>query len=1172
MRFPPLRRICHLIVCSSFAAAACAQTPALRNFTHAQQSFEPNRGQAAKHVDFISSGPGYSLSLTSNAAYLQLFSAVRPDHAKQTSTLALRLVGANAWARADGLNRQQGRSNYLLGSASSRWLTDVPQYGRVEYHDVYPGIDMAYYGTNEHLEYDFILGPHADPRRIRLAVNGADRIRIDDAGDLVITVGSAEIRERRPLIYQQTASGQSVVRGRYVALEGNQIGFTLEKYDPGKALVIDPVLVFSTYFGGSSADYGNGIAVDSDGNSYIAGQTGSANLTGTDIGDPGFTGSDTAAFVAKVSPSGALLSTTIIAGANDAAEAGAVALDTDGNIYLCGYTSSASFPTLNPIMTYQGGGDVFVLELNNAGNALVYSTYLGGGGLDYGDGIAVDSKGNTLVGGATTSANFPAVNAAQTNLAGGYNPWAAKIAPGGSKLVYSTYWGGSDTDYANGLAIDSSGDLILFGDESSMNFPVVHAFQPNYCALASGTEVSTVHGWVAEFSPAGVPIYSTYICGTVTYYTVNGTSYPTFDAVRGGTVDTAGNAVITGTTASLSFPTMNPVQADFGGGLNSAFLTKISPTGSLLYSTYLGGSANTSGNDVAVDPQDDIFVVGQTSSGLPTVNPTQNVYGGGGSDAFLMKLNPTGSAILFSTYIGGNGADSAIFLGVDGVGDAYVTGSTNSTNFPTASPMQANYGGGADDAFLTVIQTKIMPTVSVTPPTSSIAEGKSLTITITVSGGGGNPTPTGTVTLSSGSYTSAATALSGGIANIVIPPVSLAVGTDTLRATYSGDTNNLTNTGTASATVTPQALLTAPSPGSVFTGTSATFQWTSAPGAVNSELFLGSTGPGSYNLYYSGNQTGNSLTINGLPINGETIYARLYTRFSAGLVYIDYTYTATTVTTATLTAPTPGTTLTAASATFTWSAVPGVTNYELFLGSTGPGSYNVFYSGNQTVTSLNVTGLPVNGEIVYARLYTRIGETLTYNDYTYTAASLTPAMLTAPTAGSTFTATSATFTWSAASGATNYELFLGSTGPGSYNVFYSGDRAVTSLTATGLPTNGEKIYARLYTRFNATLVYEDYTFTATTLPPAALISPSAGSAFSSASQTFTWNSATGATYYELFLGSTGPDSYNLYYSGHITATSVTVNNLPTNGETIYARLYTNFNGVLEYYDYTFTAR
>lgn len=1081
MRLPPLRRICYLFLISSLLAAASAQTPALKTFTKASQSFEPNRGQAAKGFDFTSHGPGYSLSLSADAAYLQLYSADRPGHAKQSSALRTKLIGADPKARADGLDRQVGKSNYFLGNRSNQWLTDVPQFGRVEYRDVYPGIDMAYYGTNERLEYDFILGPHADPRRIRLAVDGADRIRIDSEGDLVLTVGSAEIRERKPLIYQKTATGQKIVRGRYAVLEGNQIGFVLEKYDRSKALVIDPVLVFSTYFGGGGADYGNGIAVDSAGNSYIAGQTGSANLTGTDIGDPGFTGSDTAAFVAKISPAGALLSTTIIAGANDAAEAGAVALDTNGNIYLCGYTSSSSFPTMNPIMTYQGGGDVFVLELNNAGDTLVYSTYLGGSGLDYADGIAVDSKGNTLVGGATTSGNFPAVNAAQPNLAGGYNPWAAKIAAGGASLVYSTYWGGSDTDYANGLAIDGSGDLILFGDESSENFPVVNAFQPNYCALASGTVVSTVHGWVAEFTPAGVPIYSTYICGTVTYYTVNGTSYPTYDAVRGGTVDSSGNAVITGTTASLSFPTMNPVQADYGGGSASAFLTKLSPAGTLLYSTYLGGPATTTGWGVAVDAQNNLYVAGQASASLPTVNPTQSSYGGGSRDAFLMKLNPAGSAILLSTYIGGNGADSATYMGVDTLGDAYITGNTNSTNFPTVSPLQANYGGGADDAFLTVIQTKITPSVSVTPPTSSITTAQTLSIKVSVSSGTGNPTPTGTVTLTSGGYTSAATALNGGSATIVIPADTLAVGTDTLTATYSGDTNDLTNTGTASATVTAtsQAVLFAPTPGSVLPGSSATFTWTPAPGASGYDLWLGLSGPGSSSLYSSGVTTATSATVTTLPTKGATVYARLYSIIGGKSLYYDYTYTEATIgTPATMISPAQGSTLGTSNVKFTWTTGAGATKYDLWLGVSGPGSSGLYASGWQTTTSVMVPSVPARGATVYARLYSDVYGATVYNDYTYSeGAPGVPATMISPTQGSTLGTSEVVFSWTTGTGATQYNLWLGASGPGSSSLYNSGWSTATSVTVPSLPAKGATVYARLYSDVNGTTEYNDYTYT-----------------------------------------------------------------------------------------------
>jgi hypothetical protein len=244
----------------------------------------------------------------------------------------------------------------------------------------------------------------------------------------------------------------------------------------------------------------------------------------------------------------------------------------------------------------------------------------------------------------------------------------------------------------------------------------------------------------------------------------------------------------------------------------------------------------------------------------------------------------------------------------------------------------------------------------------------------------------------------------------------------------------------------------------------------------------------------------------------------------------------------------------------------------LFVGSTGPGSYNLFYQGNTLATSVTVGGLPANGETLYARLYTKFGGVLEYNDYIYTAVAQAPAVLVSPMPGATLPGTCVTFTWTAVTGATDYEFFIGSTGAGSYNLFYSGNTLATSLMACGLPTSGATLYARLYTKFNGTLEYSDYTFKAVSQPPATLTAPANGSTLTGTSVTFTWTAATGATDYELFVGSTGPGSYNLYYSGHKAVTSLTVNGLPTNGETVYARLYTNFNGTLEYSDYTFAAQ
>jgi hypothetical protein len=369
-----------------------------------------------------------------------------------------------------------------------------------------------------------------------------------------------------------------------------------------------------------------------------------------------------------------------------------------------------------------------------------------------------------------------------------------------------------------------------------------------------------------------------------------------------------------------------------------------------------------------------------------------------------------------------------------------------------------------------------------------------------------------------------------------------------------------------------QSTLLSPTPGSTLDGPDSTFIWTSSAGAVNYALFLGSTGPGSYDVFYSGTRTGTSLTIDSLPVNGETIYARLYTRGNGTLNHVDYTFTSASLTSAALTAPKAASAFTSSTAIFTWTAASGATGYQLFLGSTGPGSYNVYDSGKQTVTSLAVNGLPINGAPVYARLYTWFSGTTTFKDYAFTASSLTPATLTAPLAGATFSALNATFAWTAIAGATNYELFLGTTSPGSYNVFYSGDKTVTTLTVPGLPSNGEKIYARLYTRFNTTLAYEDYTFTAATILKAVMISPAPGSTLGASNVTFTWSAGTDVAKYDLLVGINGPGSADLYNAGATATNEAIVPALPAHGSTIYVRLMSDIRGTWQYTDYTYTEK
>jgi hypothetical protein len=483
----------------------------------------------------------------------------------------------------------------------------------------------------------------------------------------------------------------------------------------------------------------------------------------------------------------------------------------------------------------------------------------------------------------------------------------------------------------------------------------------------------------------------------------------------------------------------------------------------------------------------------------------------------------------------------------------------------------ARYAGDSHYAPSTSATTELTagigtPTVTVTPPSSSITTVQSFTVTVAVSGGNGNPTPTGSVTLTGGSYTSASTPLEGGSATFIIPAGSLAAGSYTLSATYSGDINYTPASGTAVIQVAITAAITSPTPATLLAGPAVTFAWTAPTGASYYELYVGSTGVGSNNLYSSGKQTVTSLAVAGLPTSGETVYVRLMTNFSGVWKDVDYTYTA--VSKGTLTTPAPGATLGGPNVTFSWTPATGteVSGYRLYLGSTGVGSNNLYSSALQTGTSFTAPVLPTNGETIYARLITSFNGALASSDSTYTAD--TQAELISPTPG-LLPGRTVTFTWSTAVGATGYELWLGSTGVGSNNLYNSLDQRLPSITVPNLPGNGEPIYVRLLTNFDGLWTSLDYAFTAVT--QAAMTSPAPSSILTGPNVTFSWTAGAGATAYELYLGSTGAGSNNLYSSGSKTVTSLTVNALPANGETIYARLLTDFNGSWGYTDYTYTA-
>jgi hypothetical protein len=752
-------------------------------------SFEVNQGQVDPQVKFLSRGQGYTLFLTGDEAVLALGkpSGVRKklsafssqlsanripgsqswnpiegggkllalpgrsqrttDHGPRTTPLIqnpkskienefvrLRLVGANPNAEVVGSDDLPGKANYFIGNDPKKWRTNVPTYAKVRYHDVYPGVDLEYYGNQSgQLEYDFIVAPGADLGAITLHV-GADQeppARIDQGGDLVVAAQGGGIRFHKPLIYQPSARSSlitghsSTVQGRFVVDARNRIHFALGPYDRTKPLVIDPVLSYSTYLGGSAGDWGYGIAVDSSGSAYATGETASVDFPTVNPLQPNNNSSGlSTCFVAKLNPTGSALVYSTYLGGNGGDTGYGIAVDSSGSAYVAGRTYSPDFPTVNAFQsTNQSsvvGGTGFIAKLNASGSALVYSTYLGGSVADAVRSVAVDSPGNAHVTGYTLSIDFPVTPGAfQTAGPGGTcnaltNPspcdeaFVAELNASGSALVYSTYLGGSNYNAGFGIAVDSSGNAYVAGTTTSIDFPTADPFQ------------ATLHGssnaFVTKLNASGSGlIYSTYLGGS------------SLDQGTAISVDSSGSAYVTGYTASSDFPTVNPLQPTIGAqGHACGYVAKLNPSGSaLVYSTYLGGSVGEMAFGIGVDGSGDAYVVGLTMSpNFPTVNPIQSVNQATGgalispSTAFVSELNAAGSALIYSTYLGGSVQDTASAVAVDPSGNAYITGNTLSPDFPTVNPLQPTNNNAQQPgptAFVAELSAGPAPAVSFSP-------------------------------------------------------------------------------------------------------------------------------------------------------------------------------------------------------------------------------------------------------------------------------------------------------------------------------------------------------------------------------------------------------------------------------------------------------------------------
>jgi uncharacterized repeat protein (TIGR03803 family) len=714
--------------------------------------FTANRGQVDGRALFYAKAARYTLWLTEEGLVFDSFKSERaqaPAAGKEPSLQpekredrkyerdVSRLVFLNAAKHPEIVPMAETalKVNYFIGNDPAKWHTAVPTSEAVLYKNIYDRIDLKVYGLESRIEYDWIVRPGGDPRDIRFQYENVKGTRVDEAGNLLIETGFGELVHKKPVAYQE-AGGRSgngsrtAVESAFKKITDNAYGFEVGAYEAGQELVIDPVvLAYSTYLGGNFTDIGYGIAVDGSGNAYVTGYTNSTNfptLNQYQI-DPGDDANDV--FVTKLdttkSGNDSLVYSTYLGGSGDDRGYG-IAVDGSGNAYVTGYTASTNFPTLNQYQTDPGDGDadVFVTKLDTTKIgplSLVYSTYLGGSGDDRGYGIAVDGGGNVYVTGYAGGTNFPTLNQYQTDPGdGNYDAFVTKLDTtkiGPLSLVYSTYLGGSGVDYGYGIAVDGSGNAYVTGGTGSTNFPTLNQYQTDPGDAkwdAFVTKIDTTQSGNNSLA------YSTYLGGI------------SDDYGYGIAVDGSGNAYVTGETWSTDLPTLNQYQTDQGSV--DVFVTKIDTTqsgnASLVYSTYLGGTSSDYGRGIAVDGSGNAYVTGETfSTNFPTLNQYQTDQAD--FDVFVTKLDTTKSgnnSLVYSTYLGGSGVDYGYGIAVDGSGNAYVTGPTGSTGFPTQNQYQLVQT--IVDAFITKISADI-PTVTTTAissiATDSAASGGNVT-------------------------------------------------------------------------------------------------------------------------------------------------------------------------------------------------------------------------------------------------------------------------------------------------------------------------------------------------------------------------------------------------------------------------------------------------------------
>lgn len=579
-----------------------------------------------------------------------------------------------------------GKVHYLVGRQPESWRVDVPTYGKVRYPELFPGVDVVFYGGEAGLEYDLVVAPGARPEAAAFEVEGAARVWVDADGSLLVALPSGRLlRQHKPYAYQEVHGSRREVPVRYVVAEAGgsyRFSFQLGPYDPTRALVIDPVVLnYATLLGGSGHDYARDLAVDAAGDVYVVGYSYSPDFPTRNPYAPLRGGGDV--IVAKLNgKDGSLVYATYLGGANSSEDGNQIAVDSAGHVYVTGVARSLDFPIRNGFQEELHGEDAFVAKLSPTGNALLYSTLLGGKGSDSGNAIAVDSQGKIYVAGETEARDFPVKNPFQP-VAKDWDAFVAKIDPdqkGKASLIYATYLGGSGADAGLDIAVDSRGNAYVTGYTRSEAFPVTgNAFDTSF----NGYE----DAFVAVLDPPGKSlVFSTFLGGNAT------------DTGWGVAVDAQGNVVVAGETSSPNFPTEKPYQKAQGD--RDVFVAKLASGGkSLLFATYLGGRAADYGHSVALDRGGRVYVVGLTrSSDFPAQNALMKAQGG--ADAFVAALDAQQSKLVFSTFLGGKGDDEAWGVGFDAAGNVFVAGRTESPAFPTTPTAFQKAPKGGSEVFM----------------------------------------------------------------------------------------------------------------------------------------------------------------------------------------------------------------------------------------------------------------------------------------------------------------------------------------------------------------------------------------------------------------------------------------------------------------------------------------